>query len=110
MNWTQIIIALISALVGGGIVRFSLIPEKKASAKLDNAERLVVKYEDILSDYKKQINDLKEEVELLRNKCELRDHKISDLEQRISSLKYDLDSQKTRRGADGRFKKHDAVD
>lgn len=110
MNWTQIIITLISTLIGGGIMKLVLLPETKASAKLDNAERVIAKYEDLLSRNEKEIRKLQSKVDELTSYCEQRDHKIGELEKRIVALKYDIDSQKSRRGADGRFVKHGTVD
>lgn len=45
------------ALLGGGAVALFLIPEKRGSARLDNAERVLKRYEDIISRLEKSNQD-----------------------------------------------------
>lgn len=89
---------LLTALLGGGIVALFTIPEKKASARLDNAERLVKKYEEILVRYEKRISELENEVEELREKLDKKDSRILALETKLSAMEQ-------RRDARGRFRK-----
>lgn len=94
-NWLP---ELITGLLGGGLVALFTIPEKKASARLDNAERVVAKYEDILKKYEKRISELEEEVKTLREDVEKRDTRIHELEQKLLAME-------TKRNAKGQFVK-----
>jgi len=105
MNYVEIITTLISALLGGGIVGLFLIPEKKAGAKLDNAERLVAKYEEVLKKYEKRIGELEKQVKELEAKNTEKDSRIDELEHQILELQMNT----IQRGKGGRFVKKNAV-
>lgn len=91
---------MISAVLGGGLVTLFLLPEKKASARLDNAERVVKKYEDILVRYEKRISELEQQVKRLQADNEAKDRRIDELQELIGSLKQ-------KRNAKGQFSKND---
>lgn len=82
-NWLP---ELITGLLGGGLVALFTIPEKKAAARLDNAERVVAKYEDILKKYEARISELETEVKTLREDIDKRDDRIHELEQKLSAM------------------------
>lgn len=98
MNFLQYLPELISAILGGGLVSLFLLPEKKASARLDNAERVVKKYEDILSRYEMRISELEQQVKCLQADNEAKDKRIDELQALIDSLKQ-------KRNAKGQFSK-----
>jgi len=109
MDWTQIGLALIAAL-GGGLASLFLLPEKKQAARLDNAERVIAKYETLLEEYKKQNDLLRKRVEELENKSKNdlaeRDLRIKELEKQVRTLEDKLHSLEQKRGKDGRFVKN----
>ena len=82
-NWLP---EIISGLLGGGLVAIFTIPEKKAKARLDNAERVVSKYEEVLKRYEARISELEIEVKELRAASEQKDHRIAELEKNIALL------------------------
>lgn len=98
MEILQYLPELISAILGGGIVTLFMLPEKKASARLDNAERVVKKYEDILQRYEKRISELEQQVKQLQQENDAKDKRIDELEQLVVSLKQ-------RRNSKGQFLK-----
>jgi len=77
---------LITALLGGGLVAIFTVPEKKAAARLDNAERVVAKYEEVMQRYEKRISELEAEVKELRAESERKDDRISELERQLAVL------------------------
>ena len=102
MDWlTNLIEPLIAALLGGGLVGIFTIPEKKAAAKLDNAERVIAKYEDILKRYEERISELETQVRELEAKNAEKDQRIDDLEHQI----LEIQAKSITRGANGRFVK-----
>ena len=105
MDWLEIITSLVSALIGGGLVGIFTIPEKKASARLDNAERLVAKYEDVLKKYEKRISELEAQIKDLEQKNEAKDHRIDELEHQVMELQLNTIT----RGKNGRFMKKNAA-
>jgi len=104
MNWIEIITSLASALIGGGLVGIFTIPEKKASAKLDNAERVIAKYEEVLAKYEKRISELETQVKELEQKVEQKDSRIDELEHQVLELQLNT----VQRGKNGRFTKKTA--
>lgn len=104
MNWIELLSSLVAALLGGGLVGIFTIPEKKASAKLDNAERVIAKYEDVLKKYEKRISELEAQVKDLEKKNKEKDARIDELEHQI----LDLQRKAVTRGKNGRFTKKEA--
>lgn len=113
MDWTSLIEMLIAAIGGGGLVRLFMIPEKKSSAKLDNAERVIAKYEEILKKYERRISELESEVRELKaaalKETDARDRKIATLQARVYELETKLHqvelTAKPSRDKHGRFQK-----
>ena len=77
---------LVTALLGGGLVAIFTVPEKKAAARLDNAERVVAKYEEVMQRYEKRISELEQEVKELRAESERKDERFSELEKQLAVL------------------------
>lgn len=82
-NWLP---ELIAGLLGGGLVKILTIPEKKEKARLDNAERVVKKYEEVMQKYEKRISELEAEVKELRAEADKKDTRISELEKALALL------------------------
>ena len=91
---------LVSGLLGGGLVAVLTIPEKKASARLDNAERVVKKYEEILARYERRITELEQQVKELEEKVDRKDERISELEDKLRGME-------RKRNSKGQFIKQD---
>ena len=47
----SIILAVVSALAGGGLTRLFTVRESKTGAKIDNSKRIIAMYEDIAKRY-----------------------------------------------------------
>lgn len=90
MDWTQVIITLITALVPtGGFLGLFTIRERKTELMLNNAEKLNAGWEQLAN----------ERQELLRQKDEKlneKDTKIDELYRINSSLRHKLDDSNTR--------------
>ena len=52
---TDLIIAVLSFVGGGGLMSVFLIREKQKSAKIDNAEKIIGMYRDIADEWKKLV-------------------------------------------------------
>lgn len=52
---TEIIVAVLSFVGGGGLISVFLIREKQKSAKIDNAEKIIGMYRDIADEWKKLV-------------------------------------------------------
>ena len=90
--------SIVGALLGGGLVAIFTIPEKKASARLDNAERVIAKYEELMKKYETRISELENEVKTLREDVDNRDTRIHELEQKLTVMEM-------KRNAKGQFMK-----
>lgn len=93
---------LVTALLGGGLVALFTVPEKKAAARLDNAERVVAKYEEVMNKYEKRISELEAEVRELRAEADKKDARISELEKALAVLE-------RKRNKKGQFVKRQAT-
>ena len=93
---------LVTALLGGGLVALFTVPEKKAAARLDNAERVVAKYEEVMNKYEKRISELEAEVRELRAEADQKDARISELEKALAVLE-------RKRNKKGQFVKRQAT-
>ena len=83
---TQYLPELISALLGGGIVSLFLIPEKKVASRLDNAERLIAKYEPLMQRLTEENEQLKKEVKRLNGIINEQEDKIAELKTRMHTM------------------------
>jgi len=63
---TEMLRSVVPALLGGGIVMLWTLPERKGGARLDNAERVLKKYEDIIDRLDRENTQLKKEIEELK--------------------------------------------
>lgn len=88
MDWISIILALISALAGGGLIGLLTIRETKKSMKIENA----VKEDDRWS---KLADELQDENAKLNDRLEKKDARITELEDTVSDLRTKLDDAKT---------------
>lgn len=77
---------LISALLGGGIVSIFLLPEKKTGARLDNAERLIAKYEPLMQKLEAENQELRSEVKRLNGIIQEQEGTIADLKTRMHTM------------------------
>lgn len=82
-NWLP---ELITALIGGGLVSIFLLPEKKVSSRLDNAERLIAKYEPLMARLEEENQQLKAEVKRLNGIINDQEVKIAELKTRMHTM------------------------
>lgn len=84
MDWVSIIIAIIGALAGGGLISLLTIRETKKSMKLDNAEKEDNRWE-------KLANELQDQNEKLNDRLDKKDALIQEKDDIISDLRSKLD-------------------
>ena len=89
MDWVSIIIALISALAGGGLVSLLTLRETKKGLKIDNAEK-----ED--NRWSKLADELQDDNAKLNERLERKDARITELEDTVSDLRTVLDGTRTK--------------
>lgn len=87
MDINAIVQLLISAITGGGLVALFTIPELKAGKKLDNAEKLIAKYDAIIERLEddnhtkdERINELTSEVRKLQEEVGILSTKLKTLQ------------------------------
>lgn len=95
---------LIGAIFGGGVVALFTIPQKKEAAKLDNAERIIAKYEKLAELREKDARlreaenkQLKQEVEALTKQIEEQKTLIQTLTDKVDELQAALRNKRTPR-------------
>ena len=87
MEWSQIIITLITVLVpAGGITGIFLVKEKKKEAKLDNIGKIINEYQDLIENLKKTIEESRER----EAKCQEKLDAKEEQEQVIGGQQYDI--------------------
>lgn len=89
MDWTQIIIALISAVLGGGLVKIFTTKETKEGMSLDNMQKVLDAKDRIIEE---RIDRCKE----LKNELDKKDLKIDELHKVNASLRHKLDDANTK--------------
>lgn len=89
MDWASIIIAIIGALAGGGLISLLTIRETKKGLKLDNAEK-----ED--SRWEKLANELQDQNEKLNDRIDKKDALLQEKDDVISDIRTKLDNSRTR--------------
>lgn len=88
MDWVSIIIAVVGALAGGGLISLLTIRETKKSMKLDNAEKEDNRWE-------KLANELQDQNEKLNERLDKKDALIQEKDDIISDLRSKLDDTRT---------------
>lgn len=88
MDWASIIIAVIGALAGGGLISLLTIRETRKGMKIDNAEK-----ED--SRWTVLVGQLQDQIEKLNDRLEKKDERITELEDTNAALRHDLDDTRT---------------
>lgn len=89
MDWISIIVAIVSALAGGGLISLLTLRETKKSLKIDNQ----IKEDDRWS---KLADELQTENEKLNERIEKKDARITELEDVVSDLRTKLDNTRTK--------------
>lgn len=88
MDFTSIIIAIIGALAGGGLVSLLTIRETRKSMKIDNKAK-----ED--DRWNKLADELQDQNETLNERIDKKDARIIELEDRNAILRQQLDEKNT---------------
>lgn len=107
MDWGSLIELLTTLLVGGGLLTFVTIKDKKTEAILSNMQKVIDEqremmrhkkemYEGILSQKNNEIDNLQKTIVLSEQKLASKDDKIEDLYKINSSLRHKLDDANTR--------------
>lgn len=88
MDWISIIVAIIGALGGGGLVSLLTIRETKKGLKVENKD----KESDV---YIKLINELQDQIEKQNERLDKKDTIIQEKDDTIADLRSKLDSAST---------------
>lgn len=88
MELSTIIISIVSALLGGGLLSLFTIRETKKGLAIDNKEK-----ED--NRWSKLVDELQDQVGKLNERLERKDARITELEDRCSDLSFKLDKSNT---------------
>lgn len=88
MDWASIIIAIIGALAGGGLISLLTIRETKKGLKIDNAEKEDNRWE-------KLANELQDQNEKLNERLDKKDALLQEKDDVISDLRSKLDETRT---------------
>jgi len=88
MDWASIIVALIGALAGGGLIGLLTIREYKKGLKIENGAK-----ED--SRWTILVGQLQDQVEKQNDRLEKKDARITELEDTNATLRHELDDTRT---------------
>lgn len=89
MDWTAIIITILTLLISnGGLVTLVTLREKKNAAFLDNISKLIDQWQEVANDRKSRADELK-------NDLDKKDNKIDSLYIEIAKLRSELDHTRT---------------
>ena len=88
MEWTTIIVAIVGALAGGGLVSLLTIRETKKGKQLENKEK-----ED--NRWSKLCDELQDQIESLNERLVKKDERITELEDTNADLHIKLDESNT---------------
>ena len=86
MDWIQIVEMVGAAITGGGLAGLLLVPEKKSSARLDNAERIIAKYEGIISSLEAEAKEKDEKIEKLQEEVRALKDATEELKTKLKTL------------------------
>lgn len=89
MDWTQILIALISAVLGGGLVKIFTTKETKEGMSLDNMQKVLDAKDRIIEERIERCRELKLEIDK-------KDLKIDELHKINANLRHKLDDANTK--------------
>ena len=89
MDWTTIIITILTLLISnGGLVTLVTLREKKNAAFLDNISKLIDQWQEVANDRKSRADELKTDLDK-------KDNKIDSLYIEIAKLRSELDHTRT---------------
>ena len=89
MDWTTIIITILTLLISnGGLVTLVTLREKKNAAFLDNISKLIDQWQEVANDRKLRADELKADLDR-------KDAKIDSLYAEIAKLRGELDHTRT---------------
>ena len=89
MDWTTIIITILTLLISnGGLVTLVTLREKKNAAFLDNISKLIDQWQEVANDRKLRADELKSDLDR-------KDAKIDSLYVEIAKLRGELDHTRT---------------
>ena len=89
MDWTAIIITILTLLISnGGLVTLVTLREKKNAAFLDNISKLIDQWQEVANDRKLRADELKSDLDR-------KDAKIDSLYAEIAKLRGELDHTRT---------------
>lgn len=89
MDWTQIIVALIGAVLGGGLVKILTTKETKEGMSLENMQKVLDAKDKIIEERIERCRELKLELDK-------KDLKIDEQHKIIANLRHELDEANTK--------------
>lgn len=98
MDWTQIIVTLLTLLIsGGGIVTLVTLKEKKTNLLLENIAQLVHSNSDTNKEWRDIAAELSARCKEYKAEIDKKDSKIEDLYAEKDALRQQLDDERTGR-------------
>lgn len=89
MDWTTIIVTVLTVLISnGGLVTLVTLKEKKTAAFLDNVTKLIDQWQEIAEERKQRVKELKDDLES-------KEKKIEEVIRDRSGVRDDLDHTRT---------------
>ena len=89
MDWTTIIVTVLTVLISnGGLVTLATLKEKKNAAFLDNVTKLIDQWQEIAEERKQRAKELKDDLDA-------KDKKIEEVIHDRSGIRDDLDHTRT---------------
>lgn len=95
IEWTTILVAVVSALGAGGITSLVTMREKKKEKQLENKEKEEEVKEKNDSRWSKLCDELQDQIDKLNERCDKKDERIMELEDQKSVLQQKLDESNT---------------
>lgn len=91
IEWTTILVALISAAAGGGITSLVTMREKKKEKQLENKEKEEEIENKNSNRWEKLADQLQDQIESLNERIDKKDARITELEDVNGELRHKLD-------------------
>ncbi len=96
MDWTDIITALIAALIPtGGLTAIVTMRDKKTAAFLENVKAITEQWQQMANEYQERIDNLKAELVRKDEIIDKKDGKIESLYREKDDLRQQLDHERT---------------
>lgn len=83
MNWNEIILAIISALSGGGLGSFLTFRLSKRQQDQSDFKSLIEEYKGLVKDYKAELDELRKDVDILKVELNTKEIEVRQLRNQL---------------------------